>query len=96
MSSWTRGLYFVLILDLHSYLMYASSDGSGEFAHMHIHSPEPSLLDNAAIICIQVKVSICCFIEKNVTDDIFRATRMLIQVQVKVNAPPPLLYSWHQ
>ena len=40
--------------------MYASSDGSGEFAHMHIHvcadSPEPSLLDNAAIICIQVKM----------------------------------------
>ena len=73
--------------------MYTSSDGSGEFAHMHICaiSPEPSLLDNA-MICIQVKINICRFIEKNVTDDSIRATRMFIQVQFQVNAPLPLQY----
>ena len=58
MSSWARGLNFVLSLDLHPYLMYTSSDGSGEFAHMHSCADwqETSLLDSAAVICIQANI----------------------------------------
>ena len=94
MLSWARGLNFVLSLHLHSYLMYASSSRSGEFAHMPICavSPEPSLLDNA-ITCIQVKINKRRFIEKNATEDIIRSTRILIQVQVNA---PFFLYIWHQ
>ena len=92
MSSWARGLHLGRSLDLHPYLMYASSDGSGESAHMHIcaDSPEPSLLDKAAIICIQVKMNMM-FYRRECNRRHFQGHETVYSSSssIQVNAPPP-------
>ena len=55
-SNVARGLDFGLGLNLHPYLMYASSEGSGESTHSHI-LPDPSLFENS----MSTKISWCIF-----------------------------------